>query len=299
MPEPISVQAWLRLAVGKLSAANIPTPELDAKLLLKKAAGLSSSGLIANSRDWVDYDVLCVANQMLERRLSGMPVQRIMGRCEFFGREFSLSDSTLIPRSDTETLIDVVLEKIALEYNVTSILDIGTGSGAIAVTLAAELPDTNLVATDVSADALDTAADNARSHQVKDRIRFALSDLFENVADRFDLIVSNPPYIASAEIEGLQKEVRLHDPYLALHGGDDGLDFYRAMFSGSWNHLHDGALVCVEVGINQHLQVCNIAKEHGFSITGVYQDLTGIERVVVAQKTGVAKIHNKERINVI
>ncbi|KAG1702839.1 Peptide chain release factor 1 [Nymphon striatum] len=214
----------------------------------------------------------------VDRRLKHEPVHRILGYRDFFGRKFLISDETLIPRPDTEILVQTVLD-----LKPASVLEIGTGSGAIAVSLAAEQLTVKIVATDISNDALETAARNALVHNVENRIEFVDADLFDGLEGVFDLIVSNPPYIPSDDILELQKEVQFFDPSRALDGGQDGLDFYRQIFEGAGKFLTPDGKICVEVGIGQADDVSSLALEHGFSEPVVIKDLNQINRVVLVR----------------
>ena len=283
MPDQLTIEAWLKRAKIILAEQKCPTPELDARLLLGEATGRSSAGIISGSRETLDVELVNRADAYLKRRAKGEPVHRILGWREFFGRKFNLSAETLIPRPDTETMIDAVLSRVQNASETIRILDIGTGSGAVAVTLAAELPGSQIVATDISQGALSTAKGNAIRHGVEKRIRFVLSDLFSNVGEQFDLIVSNPPYVPDGEIEVLEKEVRLHDPYPALAGGEDGLDFFRAIFREGHNHLVDYGRLFLEIGAGQSDGVCQLASKNGYVAVEKFSDLSGIERVISAR----------------
>ncbi|MEM9277514.1 MAG: peptide chain release factor N(5)-glutamine methyltransferase [Pseudomonadota bacterium] len=296
MPDQPTVGEWLRSAGGKIKAMQSSTPELDARLLLQEATGMSASRLISMSGERLETKSLSRVNAMLERRLDGEPVHRILGWREFYGRKFCLSGDTLVPRPETEILVEAVLEPMQDRREEIRILDIGTGSGVIAITLAAELSNSEIVATDVSEDALATARGNAEFIGVTARTSFVHSDLFENVDAKFDLIVSNPPYIPDREIGLLQKDVQLFDPHRALAGGEDGLDFYRAIFAECRNHLTDDGAVYVEIGMGQAEDVTLIANKNGFDAVTTFPDLSGIVRVVEAKRTTVAKIHNNGRI---
>ena len=280
MADAVTVSKWLQEASRRLLETGVSSPDLDARILLGEAMGLTSAELISGSRSPIRADSLASADQMLDSRISGVPVHRILGRREFYGREFQLSRETLIPRPDTEILIDYIVSKYASRYDPIRILDIGTGSGILAVTLAIELPAAMVVASDVSQDCLGTALQNAMRLGVSDRVSFVHSDLFARVCGKYDLIVSNPPYVPAAEIPRLQKEVRCHDPIRALDGGEDGLDFYRSIFARAAEYLTDQAMICVEVGINQHQEVCSIGVENHFTVVDVLSDFSGTERVV-------------------
>lgn len=280
MPKAEMLSKLLAKASYQFSRAGFQTPELDAKLLLQHITGYSSAELISKSNDIISVEQSIEFAGFVERRLTHEPVHRIIGYREFYGRAFLLSDATLIPRPDTETLVEAVVE-----LKPASVLEIGTGSGAIAISLAAELPKVEITATDISKDALGTASSNAVAHDVLGRIKFLETDLFEDVAGKFDLIVSNPPYIPSAEIKTLQKEVKVFDPIAALDGGGDGLDFYHAIFRDASAFLKPAGKVCVEIGFGQEDDVSRIAIANGYDNVTVIKDLNQINRVIVGRLT--------------
>jgi len=276
MPKAEMLSKLLAKAAYQFSKAGFQTPELDAKLLLQHLTGHTSAELISKSNDIISVEQSMEFADFVERRLAHEPVHRILGYRDFYGREFLLSKETLIPRPDTETLVEAVIK-----LNPKKVLEIGTGSGAIAVSLAAELQNVGITATDISKDALATASKNAAVHDVVERIKFLQADLFDGISGKFDLIVSNPPYIPSAEIKTLQKEVKAFDPRKALDGGDDGLDFYRAIFDKATAYLASKGKVCVEIGFGQEEAVSNIAAANGYADITVIKDLNQINRVVV------------------
>jgi len=224
----------------------------------------------------------------LKRRISGEPIQYILGKAEFMGLEFKVNKDVLIPRQETEILVETVI-KIAADFNLCSgrILELGVGSGCISVSLAKFLPDVRVVAVDLSRPALKVAEENAVSNNVSDRIRFIQSDLFSAFrlqALAFGLIAANPPYIPDSEILSLQPEVQF-EPRLALSGGKDGLDFYRKIISQAPSYLDKGGFLIMEMGFKQCDAVKNIFQESGkFEIIDIVNDYSGIERVIVVKK---------------
>ena len=276
MPKAEMLSKLLAKAAHQFSKAGFQTPELDAKLLLQHITGYSSAELISKSNDIISVEQSIEFADFVERRLVHEPIHRIIGYREFYGRDFLLSDETLIPRPDTETLVETVIN-----LKPSKVLEIGTGSGAIAVSLAAELPVVEVTATDISKGALEIAARNATVHDIGERIEFFEADLFEGVTGKFDLIVSNPPYIPSAEIKTLQKEVQAFDPIKALDGGGDGLDFYRSIFEQSAEFLKPKGTICVEIGLGQEEDVSQIATNNGYSNINLIKDLSEINRVVI------------------
>ncbi len=274
------LEALLAEAKAALIKADVPTPALDARLLMERALGFSHSYIVAEPDHQLTDDHVHGFNQLLSRRLAGEPVSRIMGMREFYGRDFKTSPDVLDPRPDTETLIDLCLEHLDPEAHQT-ILDLGTGSGILAITLLAEQPLKRAVAADVSPAALAIAKENAGHWGVARRIGFVESSWFENIDGQFDLIVSNPPYIAAAEIPRLEIEVRDHDPHLALDGGDDGLKAYRAIAGGAANHLTMHGSVAVEIGAGQAADVEIIFRNKGFTCATRRTDLGGHLRALL------------------
>ncbi|MBO6813391.1 MAG: peptide chain release factor N(5)-glutamine methyltransferase [Rhizobiaceae bacterium] len=282
--EKPSFDSLLNGSRRRLKAAGLDSADLDARLLLQDAAGISHASLISMTRECPDGQVVEKFANRIERRLGGEPVHRILGSREFYGREFRLSAETLVPRPDTEILVSAAVEACRRKGETGKILDIGTGSGCIAVTLAAELPGWDVTATDISVDALLTAAENAASHHVSDRVEFAHSDMFGNLAGTYDAIVSNPPYICSKDISGLSREVREHDPITALDGGEDGLDFYRVILEKYIDFLNSPGLLFLEVGHDQAAEVTRLAAEAGLSELQTVQDYAGFQRVVIGKR---------------
>jgi release factor glutamine methyltransferase len=282
---------------GLLREASIDTPELDARLLLCHAAGLAHEATITRARDALWPDAAARLEASIARRLKREPVSRIVGLREFYGRAFLVDRHTLDPRPDTETLIEAALdlvERHGLRNQPLKLLDLGTGTGCILITLLAELPEAHGLGTDISGAALELAAANARRLGVADRAGFVSSDWLDGTEGRFDLVLSNPPYIPSAQIAGLSPEVAEHDPRLALDGGPDGLDAYRRIAARAGQVLAPNGRILVEIGSEQAEAVVEIFNKAGLSLDGtraVKHDLAGRPRVVMAEapKTGRAE----------
>ncbi len=263
--------------------AGLNTPELDARLIAQHVFSLDAMTLVRREREAIPDDWAAELERAAQRRLAGEPVSRIVGEREFWGLRLALNAATLDPRPETELLVG---EAIAFAEHRTSprILDLGTGSGAIIIAIAAAIPKARAVATDISEDALAGARANAERHRVARRIEFRRGAWWQAIphTELFDVIVSNPPYIASKEIETLQPEVRLFDPRLALDGGWDGLEAYRAIASQAGRRLNPGGLMLLEIGANQAEPVRRILSRAGFGRVEVQKDLAGLDRLVLA-----------------
>ncbi len=232
-------------------------------------------------------DELARYRGLIQKRLSGQPVAYLVGKKEFWSLPLQVDKRVLIPRPDTETLVQVVLDSVKDRLATIRIADIATGSGAVAIALASELANAEVVATDVSQSALVLAQENAQIHGVTDRVQFYCGDLCDAIPgdDRFDMVVSNPPYVTTAEIADLSAEVRT-EPKLALDGGEDGLDLVRRLIKqvGAW--IHPGGFLALEHGYNQGASVRElIAAEGGFEPAETKQDLAGYDRVTLARRT--------------
>jgi len=264
--------------------AGIDTAELDARIFAEVAFGMDRLTLVNRERDLATPEQLKALEKLAQRRLKGEPVARIIGERGFWGLAFKLNDATLVPRPETEMLVQRGLEIVGpLDH--PKILDLGTGSGCIPIALLTEFSDMSAVAVDLSKEALDMARFNAGRHVVFDRFETRQGSWFDPIkpGERFDLIVSNPPYIESAAIETLMVEVREHDPRLALDGGPDGLRPYRAIARDAAQHLTPEGVVVLEIGTGQGAAVTDIFAEAGFNRIGVEHDLGGHERMIVAR----------------
>jgi release factor glutamine methyltransferase len=267
-------------------------PHLDSAVLLCSALGCKKEELYTEADKEVPLCRLLRFSEMLKRRTGGEPVQYIKRSREFMSLAFKVSPAVLIPRPETELLVEKALDLCRARLRgccALTLLDIGTGSGAIAVSLAVWLKrefqhiDLHVIATDVSEKALAVAAENARAHGVTHVIEFLCGDTWEPLDMSVDAVVSNPPYIKSSELTQLSGEVRLHEPLLALDGGHDGLCHYRKILGGIREHLRPDGFVAFEVGMGQAKQVHRLLLDAGFDEAGVERDLQHIERVVWAQ----------------
>ncbi|WP_245435349.1 peptide chain release factor N(5)-glutamine methyltransferase [Microvirga calopogonii] len=268
-----------------LAEAGFETAALDARLLLLTASGISATDLITRPDTPLSADEAETLAAFSRRRLAHEPVARIVGTREFWGLPFRLSPETLVPRPDTETVVETALDLIPDRRAPLRIVDFGTGSGCILVALLHELPRATGLGIDLSFGALVTARANAAENGVGDRSRFALSRWADAVSGPFDLIVSNPPYIASGVIPALDEEVREHDPRLALDGGPDGLEPYRILLSEARRLLVPGGLIVVEIGYDQADDLVGLAGAHGLEILRIAHDLSGNPRCIAMKRS--------------
>lgn len=278
-----------RRALGaQLAAAGIESAELDARLLVGATLHLDLTGLIAQAARRLTPAESVQLEQYARRRLAGEPVARILGTREFWGLPFRLSEATLVPRPDTETVVELALDivrELAASGRQPRIADIGTGSGAILLALLHEIPGAFGVGTDLSLTALRTATDNAVSLGLSGRAGFVACHYAAALSGPFDLIVSNPPYIRSADIAGLSREVRDHDPRLALDGGADGFDAYRALIPQAAQLLAPGGALVVEAGQGQVAEIETLMTAAALSPDRPPKaDLAGVLRAVAARK---------------
>jgi release factor glutamine methyltransferase len=267
---------------------TIESAELDARLLLGHALGLDLTGLISAAQRRLTPDESARLEAFAVRRLDGEPVARIIGEKEFWGLPLQLSPATLVPRPDTETVVELALELLRASgglHRPFRIADLGTGTGAILLALLSELPAAQGFGTDISESALQTAAANAARAGLSDRATFLACDYANGLSGPFDLIASNPPYIRSADIAALAPEVRNHDPLAALDGGADGLDAYRALIPQAAGLLAPGGALIVEAGAGQSSQIQALMSTAGLMPgTAPRADLGGIPRAVAGHK---------------
>jgi release factor glutamine methyltransferase len=283
-PSP-TVETCLRGLRGAFAASG-EAARGEARMLLAHVLGLDLTGLVTGGDRVVAADDLARLIALAGRRLSGEPIQRVIGAADFHGLRFELSPATLVPRPDTEVLVEAVLARLT-GVSAPILADLGVGSGAILVSLLVARPDAFGVATDLSAEALATARRNADTHGVAARAGFVRGSYAAALAPgRFDAIVSNPPYVASAVVPTLEAEVRVHDPLLALDGGADGLDAYRAIVGQARAALVPGGLLAVEIGWDQGPAVAALFAAAGFEAVAVLPDLAGRDRVVTASRPG-------------
>ena len=278
----MTIADWLKRAQARLEETGCPDPRIDARWMVEDAMGMTRQELTFESDRAVDDRHLKRLEAMLERRAAGEPVQYILGVADFMGLRFRVAPGVLIPRQDTETLVEAALIDLRGRPGEPEVLDLCAGSGCIGLSLASLAPHARVTLADLSREALDVARENLKALGVKADLRHG--DLFDAVGrDRFDVIVSNPPYIPRPQLDALQREVRF-EPRMALDGGEDGLDFYRRIAAEAADHLNPGGSLYLEVGAGEAGAVLELLKSRLSGTTaGTIKDLNGIERVVTAK----------------
>lgn len=273
----------LKESIMLLTDAGVDTPALDTQLIVSHAIGSTRLDVIAHPERELTDDEHIHIREMIRRRMDRLPLAYILRKKLFYGIELYIEPGVLVPRPETETLIDEVVRRIAKPDPV--IADIGSGSGAIAVAVAAVFPDATVYAVDISPKALEVTRKNAAKHHPDSRVIVVEGDMCDPLKTlniKFDAIISNPPYIPSGDIDSLQPEVSRWEPGEALDGGPDGLDAYRKLFAGCRAVLREDGFVAVEIGQGQSRDVRDIAGKAGYLITETATDLAGINRVVIA-----------------
>ncbi len=277
------LRGLMREAAEKLAGCGIEEAPLDASLLLEYAAGVTAQDYLMDPFRELPQEKVCAFWEAVEKRAMRIPLQHITGVQEFMGYPFRVNEHVLIPRQDTETLVECALEKLEPGMRV---LDLCTGSGCIAASLyligrkqGKVSRESRFEGADISEAALETAGVNCQ--ELGADVRLFRSDLFEKVEGTCDMIVSNPPYIRRDVIEELQAEVRLHDPYIALDGHEDGLHFYRRIAAGAGSYLKQGGWLILEIGHDQREEVSRLLREAGFTCVQGKKDLAGLDRVVM------------------
>ncbi len=270
-------------ATATLAAAGFDEPRRQARRLVAAATDLSAAEVFARPERTLGGAAAARVATMLERLVAREPLSRIVGSREFWGLEFALSADTLDPRPDSETVVEAVLARLPDRARPYRLLDLGTGTGCLLLALLSELPQASGIGIDIALGAARTAHDNAKALGFGDRARFAVGDWGEALAGRFDAIVANPPYIATAILAALPPEVRKYDPRRALDGGDDGLAAYRAIAADLPRLLPGGGVFAAELGAGQADAVAAILMQSGLALDGFMSDLAGIVRCVIAR----------------
>ena len=293
-PAPLPVKVQMSKSIANalsdaarvLSEAEVADARREAAALLTSLLGKDRAFLISHSDEALDDELVKTFEDQVRRRASGEPLQYITGVQEFFGLSFEVSPAALIPRPETEFIVESALECLATRPEAPLLLDVGTGSGCITIALLRERPNARAVAVDVSPAAVALAGRNARRHAVSERVAFLVADAVSALAPRpmFDLIVSNPPYIADEEWETLQREVRDHEPRTALTSGSDGLTMIRRLVAECAVQLHEGGYLIFEIGYRQQAAVERMINGKVWERIAIRPDLQGIPRTVVLKK---------------
>lgn len=284
----MEIEKLLKLGVDRIKDRQYGNPVLEACLIIEKLLKVDRAYIYSHKdREVPDY-IVDEYLKMVDKRKEGYPIQYLIKEKEFMGLSFYVEEGVLIPRSDTEILVEYVLKYIDKNYGnkEIDILDLGIGSGAIGLSIAYYKKNTTVYGVDISSKALNVSEINRRRFHL-DNVVLIKSNLFENVnkSNRFHIIASNPPYIPERNISTLQKEVKDYEPKIALLGGEDGLDYYRKIIPESKYYLHDNGLLILEIGYDQSAAVSNIMKNEGFREVEIYKDLQGLDRVVLGIKS--------------
>ena len=275
----MKIQEILNEAIFRLKENKIEEPINKAKRLLAFTLNVTKEYLLINYQEEIPKEKVKTYNENIEKLISGEPIQYIIGKQEFMGIEFIVNKNVLIPQPDTEILVEKSIE-IAKTYEKPKILDLCTGSGAIAVSMGEIFPQAIIYASDISKEALLIAKTNDKSNKIK----FIQSDMFENIEEKFDIIVSNPPYIKTEEIKKLSKEVQ-NEPNIALDGGKDGLQFYKEIIEQAYNYLNKNGYICLEIGEDQKEGVTKLIENNRhYKDIKTYKDLNKNDRVIIFKK---------------
>lgn len=284
----LSIGEVIREVTRELESAGVPEARREAGSLLSFILMKDRTFLISHAEEVVDENSLDRLREFVRRRATGEPLQYITGVQDFYGREFRVTPDVLIPRPETELLVEAALQIVNDTGAAPFICDVGTGSGCIALTLLCELPHARAMAIDKSAAALEIARLNAQNLSVADRAMFLVSDCFSSLNSHdyeFDLIVSNPPYVAEAALAGLQREVRDHEPVVALSPGPDGLSLIRRLMDDAPSFIKPGGYMLMEIGFDQGEAVTGLVNDSVWTLREIRPDLQGIPRIMVLQKT--------------
>ncbi len=260
------------------------TPFLDASVILSGILEISKEKLFAMYPDPVPGDKLEIYYTAIEKRRSNYPVSYITGKKEFFGLTFLVDERVLCPRPDTETLVEKAVEIINTDKSIKKVLDLCTGSGCIGISIKAAAPGISITCVDISSGALEVCGKNTE-RLLKEPVRLVQSDLFDNIRETFDMIVTNPPYVRSSEVDLIKSE-NSREPFLALDGGEDGLDLIRRIIDEAPGYLSPGGVILLESAIDQTYIIEKMLKERGFHKTEIIKDLSGRNRVTVGRKKG-------------
>jgi len=271
-----------RKLCNNFSTIGIETPELDARIILKEVLSLDDKDLILKESLDIPEEMIEKIITIESRRLNGEPISKIFKKRDFYNSTFVISNDVLDPRPETELIVEIANNYIN-KNEVKNILDLGTGSGCILLSILKENRMINGLGIDLSKDAISIAKQNSKKLNLETQSNFLVSNWMSSVNYKYDLVVSNPPYIASEDIKKLSKSVKIYDPILSLDGGDDGLNSYRLIASDLKRIISMNALIIIEIGYNQSLQVIDIFKKNDFKLIKKYNDINGLDRVLTFQ----------------
>ena len=271
-----------RKLCNNFSTIGIETPELDARIILKEVLSLNDKDLILKESFDIPEEVIEKIIKIESRRLNGEPISKIFKKRDFYNSTFVISHDVLDPRPETELIVEIANNYIN-KNEVKNVLDLGTGSGCILLSILKENRMINGLGIDLSKEAISIAKQNSKKLNLETQSNFLISNWMSSVNYKYDLVVSNPPYIASEDIKKLSKSVKIYDPILSLDGGDDGLNSYRLIASDLKRIISMNALIIIEIGYNQSLQVIDIFKKNDFKLIKKYNDINGLDRVLTFQ----------------
>lgn len=271
-----------RKLCNNFSTIGIETPELDARIILKEVLSLDDKDLILKESLDIPEEMIEKIITIESRRLNGEPISKIFKKRDFYNSTFVISNDVLDPRPETELIVEIANNYIN-KNEVKNILDLGTGSGCILLSILKENRMINGLGIDLSKEAISIAKQNSKKLNLETQSNFLVSNWMSSVNYKYDLVVSNPPYIASEDIKNLSKSVKIYDPILSLDGGDDGLNSYRLIASDLKRIISMNALIIIEIGYNQSLQVIDIFKKNDFKLIKKYNDINGLDRVLTFQ----------------
>ena len=270
---------------GVAMIKNTESPSLETQMMIAKVIEKDRLYIMLNLEEDIDESKVEIIKTMIDKRKNSYPLQYILGEREFWGMDFKVSEGVLIPRQDTEILVEETLKKLKDNKHKSNLkgFEIGVGSGIISITLLKEIETLTMIGVDINDKAIELTKANALKHEVNDRLCILKSNLFEkiNKENQFDFIISNPPYIETKVIDSLQEDIKQHEPKLALDGGEDGLDFYRAIIEQSKSYISPEGFIAFEIGYNQAEAVKKIFVENGYPNVTIAKDLAGFDRVVI------------------
>jgi release factor glutamine methyltransferase len=276
-----NISEILIVSTKKLQLAGIAKAAMESRILVAFALAMNKEELLRNNDKILSYKQIENINKLVAMRATHKPIAHITGTKEFYGRNFKVSPDTLIPRPDSETLIDVFIETFPDKNISLNILDLGTGSGCLLLTILAEYPNCSGVGIDANKNAINIAKDNSCNLGLAKRVNLLLNDWGSGIENEFDVIISNPPYITKQDIDNLDSEVKDFEPHMALFGGDDGLEFYRKTALFAKSNLINNGIIILECGKGQHLDIITIMQSYGFKLVACKKDLSEIDRIIV------------------